>query len=96
MVGLLGITLTLEANLHGLNCIGARHIACFTIIYLICAKVQIIDNFSRISLSKMILTFMRCHLSSGIFYSKINVHVYKYSILVCTNLGGGYSTSWML
>ena len=31
------------------------------------------------------------------FYSKINVHVsYKYSMLVCTNLGGGYSTSWML
>ena len=58
MVGLIGITLTLEANLHGLNCIGARHIACFTIVYLICAKVQIVDNFPQISFLKMILTFM--------------------------------------
>ena len=89
MVGLLGLTLNPWANLHGLNYLGARHIACFTIIHLICVKVQIVDNFSRILLSKMILTFMRCHLSSGIFYSKINVHVSnKYSILVCTNLGG--------
>ena len=72
------------------NCLRARHIACFTIVHLICAKVQIVDNLSRISTLKMILTFMRCHLSSGIFYSKINVHVsYKYSILVCTNLEGG-------
>ena len=44
MVSLLGITLTLRANLHGLNCLGARHIACFTIVYLICAKVQIVDQ----------------------------------------------------
>ena len=58
MVGLLGITLTLEANLHGLNCIGPCHIACFTIVYLICAKVQIVDNFPKISFLKMILTFM--------------------------------------
>ena len=96
MVGLLGITLTLGANPHVLNCLGARHIACFTIVYLIYGKVQIVDNFPRISFSKMILTFMRCHLSSGIIDSKINVHdFYKYPTLVCTNLGGGY-TSWML
>ena len=43
MVGLLGFILTLGANLHGLNCLGARHIACFTIVHLICAKVQIVD-----------------------------------------------------
>ena len=55
MVGLLGITLTLGANIHGLNCLGAGHIACFTIIYLICAKVQIIDNFPQMSFMKMIL-----------------------------------------
>ena len=58
MVGLLGITLTLGANLHGLNCLEARHIACFTIVYLICANVQIADNFPRISLLKMVITFM--------------------------------------
>ena len=58
MVGLLGITPTLEANLHGLNCIGARHIACFIIVYLICAKVQIVDNFPKISFLKIILIFM--------------------------------------
>ena len=45
MVGLLGITLTFGANLHGLNCLGAWHIAYLTIIYLIRAKVQIVDNF---------------------------------------------------
>ena len=85
MVGLLGITLTLGANLHGLNCLGARHIACFTIVYLICAKVQIIDNFPRILFFKMILTFMRCHLSNVIFYSKITVHVsYKLDALRLT------------
>ena len=67
MVGLLGITLTLEANLHGLNCIGAWHIACFTIVYLICPKAQIVDNFPKISFLEMILTFMWCHFSSGIF-----------------------------
>jgi hypothetical protein len=58
MVGLLGITLTLGANLHSLNCLGAWHTACLSIIYLICAKVQIVDNFPRISFLKMILTFM--------------------------------------
>ena len=57
MVGLLGITLTLGANLHGLNYLGAQHIACFTIVYLICAKVQIVDNVPRIPFLKMILTF---------------------------------------
>ena len=45
MVGLLGITLILGVNLHGLNCLGARHIAFSTSVYLICAKVQIVDNF---------------------------------------------------
>ena len=58
MVGMLGITLTLGANQHGLNCLGARHIAGFTIVYLICAKVQIVDNFPQISLLKMIIIFM--------------------------------------
>ena len=58
MAGLLSITLTLEANLHGLNCIGARHIACFIIVYLICANVQTADNFPLISLLKMVITFM--------------------------------------
>ena len=48
--------LTRGANLHCLNCLGARHIACFTIVHLICAKVQIVDNLSRISPSKMTLT----------------------------------------
>ena len=71
------------------NCLRARHIACFTIVHLICAKVQIVDNLSRISILKMILTFMRCHLSSGILDSKINVHdSYKYSILVCAQIQG--------
>ena len=71
-----------------LNCLGARHIACPLIVHLICAKVQIVDNFSQISYSKMILTLMRSHLSSGIIGSKINAHdVYKYPTLVCTNLG---------
>ena len=82
--------LTLGANLHGLNCLGARHIACFTIVHLICAKVQIVDNFCRISLSKMILTFMRCHLSSGILILKSMCMIStKFTTLVCTNLGGG-------
>ena len=58
MVGLLGITFILGANLHGLNCLGARHIASFIIDYLICTKVQIVDNFPQISFLKMILTFM--------------------------------------
>ena len=66
------------------NYLEARHIACLTIVHLICAKVQIVDNFSRISSSKMILTFMRCHLSSGIIDSKINVHDFYYPTLVCT------------
>ena len=70
-----------------LICLGARHIACLLIIHLICAKVQIVDNFSQILSSKMILTFLRCHLSSGILDSKINVHdSYKYSILVCAQI----------
>jgi hypothetical protein len=47
MVGLLGITFTLGANLHGLKCLGAWHITLFTIMYLICAKVQIIDDFPQ-------------------------------------------------
>ena len=98
MIGLLGFMLNPWSKPTWFkNCLGARHIACPSIVHLIYAKVQIVDNFSRISPSKMTLTFMRCHLSSDIFYSKNNVHVsYKYSILVCTNLGGGYSTSWML
>ena len=58
MVGLLGITLTFEANLHGLNCVGAWHIDYFTIVYLICAKDKIVDNFPQILFLKMILTFM--------------------------------------
>ena len=70
------------------NCLGARHIACFTIVYLICAKVHIVDNFPWISLLKMVITLMWCHLSNSIFFSKINMHVsYKYSMLVCINLG---------
>ena len=97
MVSLLGFTLNPWSKPTWFNCLGAWHIAYFTIVHLICAKVQIVDNFSWISHSKMILTFMWCHLSTGIFYSKINEHdSYKYSILVCTNLGRGYSTSWML
>ena len=31
------------------NCLGARHIAWVLIVYLICAKVQIVDNLSQIS-----------------------------------------------
>ena len=72
------------------NCLGARHIACLTIVHLICAKVQIVDNLSRISFLKMILTFMRCHLSSGILILKSMCMIpTKYSTFVCTNLGGG-------
>ena len=52
------------------NCLGARHIACPTFVYLICAKVQIVDNLSRISFLKMILTFMKSHLSNGILILK--------------------------
>jgi len=52
MVGLLGITLTFGANLHGLNCLGARHIACLSFVYLICALVQFVDSTPP------------CHLSS--------------------------------
>ena len=37
------------------------------IVHLICAKVQIVDNFSQISPSKMTFTLMWCHVSSGIF-----------------------------
>jgi hypothetical protein len=70
MVGLLGITLTLGANLYGLNCLGARHIAYFTFVYLICAKVQIVDNFPRISSLEMILTLMWCHPSSDMLIFK--------------------------
>ena len=58
MVCLLGFTLNPWSKPHGLNCLGARHIDCFTIVHLICAKVQIIDNFFQMLLSKMILTFM--------------------------------------
>ena len=98
MVGLLGFILNPWSKPTWFkNCLGAWHIACLLIVHLICAKVQIVDNFSRISSSKIILTLMRCHLSSGIIDSKINVHdFYKYPTLVCTNLGRGYSTSWML
>ena len=72
------------------NCLRARHIACFTIVHLICAKVQIVDNLSRISILKMILTFMRCHLSSGIFFIPKSMCMIstKYSTFVCTYLGG--------
>jgi hypothetical protein len=59
-------------------------------------NVYFADNFPPNITFKIILTFMRCHFASVIFDFKINVHVsYKYSMLVCTNLGGGYSTSWM-
>ena len=79
------------------NCLGARHIACLTIVHLICAKVQIVDNLSRISILKMILTFMRCHLSSGIFDSKINVHDFYKVFYICVHIfRGSNSTTWML
>ena len=71
------------------NCLRARHIACFTIVHLICAKVQTVDNLSRISILKMILTFMRCHLSSGILFLKsMCIIPTKCSTFVCTYLGG--------
>ena len=79
------------------NCLRARHIACLTIVHQICAKVQIIDNFSRISSSKMILTFIRCHLSSGITDSKINVHDFYKVFYFCVHIfRGSNSTTWML
>jgi hypothetical protein len=53
MVGLLSITLTLGANLHGLNCLGARHIVFSTSMYLICAEVQIVDSLPRMSSFKV-------------------------------------------
>ena len=70
MVGLLGFTLNPWSKPTWFKLFRARHIACLSIVHLICAKVQIVDNFSRISFSKMILTLMRCHLSSGIFFLK--------------------------
>jgi hypothetical protein len=97
MVGLPGITLSHGVNLHGLNCLGARHIALPTSIYLICAKVQIVANLPQIAILQMVSHFKWCHLANGILTLKVNVHVsYKYSMLVCTNLGGGYSTTWNL
>ena len=67
------------------NYLEARHITCLIIVHLICAKVQIIDNF----LPNIIFKWY--------FDSKINVHeYYKYSALACTNLGGGSSTKWTL
>jgi hypothetical protein len=63
----------------------------------LCAKVQIVDDWPQISSMKMIPAFKWCHLSSGILTLKVNVHVsFKYSMLVCTLLGGGYSTSCKL
>ena len=85
MVGLLGFILNPWSKPTWFNCLGAHHIACFTIVYLICAKVQIVDNF----LPNIIFKWY--------FDSKINVHeYYKYSTLACTNLGGGSSIKWTL
>jgi hypothetical protein len=55
MVGFLGFTLTLGANLHGLKCLGARHIACLTFVSPICANVQIVDYFPQYHLISDIL-----------------------------------------
>ena len=50
MVGLLGFIINPWSKPTWFkNCLEARHIACFTIIYLICAKVQIVDKLSQIS-----------------------------------------------
>ena len=79
------------------NCLRARHIACFTIVHLICAKVQIVDNLSRISIFENDSHIHEMSSFKWYFYSKINVHDFYNVFYICVHIfRESISTTWML